>query len=253
MVGRIHVQVDKKRIGVITIDHLPHNALPGYLLSNLADAIREMSEDPEIRVVLLKSAGDRTFCAGASFEEMASIQNEEAGKSFFMGFAEVILALRHCGKITVSRIHGKAVGGGVGLCSAVDYAIANKWASIRLSELTLGIGPFVIGPAVVRKIGISAFSALTLNPAEWKTASWAESNGLFHKVFDYTGEMDDYLEDFLEQYITYSPEALLGIKKMLWEETPSWIDIMNERAAQSGRLVLTETAQKAIQLVKNED
>src|SRR5699024_1317572 len=177
MKGEIHLHIFRNHIGVVTIDHPPINDLPGDLLVRLAKMIRDLGDREEIKVILLKSAGNRVFCAGASFHEMSSIRNEQDAEKFFMGFAEVLLALRHCGKITVGRIHGKAVGGGVGLCSAVDYAIANRWASVRLSELDLGIGPFVIGPAVVRKIGISAFGALTLNPTEWKPASWGMSSG----------------------------------------------------------------------------
>lgn len=246
MKGKIHVDVMKDHIGAVTIDHPPINDLPGYLLSELAKAIQGLGNREEIKVILLKSAGNRVFCAGASFDEMASIRDEQAGKDFFMGFAEVILALRNCGKITVGRIHGKAVGGGVGLCSAVDYAIANRWASVRLSELDLGIGPFVIEPAVTRKIGISFFSTLSLDPQEWKPASWGEACGLFHALFDDTDEMDDYLEEFLEQFAGYSPEALSEMKKMLWQDVPGWNDLMRARAGISGKLVLTEHAQRRI-------
>lgn len=246
MKGEIHLHIFRNHIGVVTIDHPPINDLPGDLLVRLAKMIRDLGDREEIKVILLKSAGNRVFCAGASFEEMSSIQNEQDAEAFFMGFAEVLLALRHCGKITVGRIHGKAVGGGVGLCSAVDYSIANQWAAVRLSELDLGIGPFVIQPAVVRKIGISSFGALTLNPTEWKPASWGLSSGLFHAVFDETTEMDDYLEIFLDQLARYSAEALAAIKKMLWSDTPDWADLMRKRAGISGHLVLADHAQRRI-------
>lgn len=246
MSGKIHFEIRKRHLGVVTIDHLPHNAMPGYLLTELAKTIRQAGEMSEVRVILLQSAGERTFCAGASFDEMATLADFESAKSFFTGFARVILALRECGKITVGRIHGKAVGGGVGLCSAVDYAVANKWASVRLSELDLGIGPFVIGPAVERKIGVSGFSELALNPSEWQTAEWAYSRGLFQELFQETSQMDAWLEGYLDRFLSYSPEALASVKRMLWENTGSWEDLLVRRAEISGRMVLQEDAQTAI-------
>lgn len=250
MNGRIHQHIEKKHIGIITIDNQPHNALPANLLQDLETTIQDMGKNDAIQVILLKSAGDRVFCAGASFDGLASIRNKEEGKAFFMGFARVINALRNCGKITVGRIHGKAVGGGVGLCSAVDYAIASKWASIRLSELSLAIGPFVIGPAVQRKIGLSAFSHLALNATEWQTAEWARSKGLFQEVFDTTDQLDAYLNTFLERFINYSPAALHQLKEMFWEGTDGWPEEMERRAGQSGNLVLSESAQEAIRKVR---
>lgn len=246
MSGKIHRDIVKNHIGVITIDNQPHNALPADLLRDLETRILELGQNENIRVILLKSAGDRVFCAGASFDGLASVRDEAGGKEFFMGFARVINALKSCGKITVGRIHGKAVGGGVGLSSAVDYALASKWATIRLSELSLAIGPFVIGPAVERKIGLSAFSQLAINATEWQTAHWAKSRGLFQEVFDTVEQLDAYLDSFLDRFLTYSPEALAQLKYLIWEGTDDWPSIMEERAAQSGRLVLTDHAQKAI-------
>ena len=246
MNGKIHHHIEKKHIGVITIDNQPHNALPTNLLQDLENIIQDMGQNEDIRVILLKSAGDRIFSAGASFDGLASIRDKEEGKAFFMGFARVINALRSCGKITVGRIHGKAVGGGVGLSSAVDYAMASKWASIRLSELSLAIGPFVIGPAVQRKIGLSGFSHLALNATEWQTAEWARSKGLFQEVFDTVEQLDAYLETFLERFIDYSPAALHQFKEMFWEGTDDWPMEMEKRAEQSGSLVLSEYAQEAI-------
>lgn len=251
MTGKIHRDVVKNYIGVITIDNQPHNALPASLLIDLESAILDFGQNKNIRVILIKSAGDRVFCAGASFDDLAAIREETGGKEFFMGFARVINALRTCSKITVGRIHGKAVGGGVGLSSAVDYAMASKWATIRLSELSLAIGPFVIGPAVQRKIGVSAFSQLAINATEWQTADWAKSRGLFQEVFDSVDQLDAYLESFLDRFITYSPAALTQLKAMIWDGTDEWPVIMEQRAAQSGRLVLTDHAQKAIATVKS--
>ncbi|NNF34709.1 MAG: enoyl-CoA hydratase/isomerase family protein, partial [Saprospiraceae bacterium] len=169
--------VERDGIAIIEFFHPAHNSLPGHLLADLRDQIMAEGYKNHINIILLKSGGDRTFCAGASFNELASIKNEAEGKHFFMGFANVINAIRACGKIVVGRIQGKAVGGGVGIAAACDYAIATKYASVKLSELAVGIGPFVIGPAVERKIGLSAFSQMALNATEWQTAQWAKSKG----------------------------------------------------------------------------
>lgn len=251
MKGAIHHRIERDHIGIITIDHQPHNALPLDLLQDLEEIILKMGHNDAVRVILLQSAGERVFCAGASFDDLASIRSKKEGKSFFMGFARVINALRSCGKITVGRIHGKAVGGGVGLCSAVDYAIANKWASIKLSELSLAIGPFVIGPSVERKIGVSAFSQLAINATEWQTADWAKSKGLFQEVFETSQQLDAYLDTFLDRFLDYSPAALLQLKEIFWEGTEHWTKSLEHRAEQSGELVLSDYAQKAISAVRN--
>jgi len=246
MKGVIHTEVVKNHVGVITIDHPPINDLPGYLLTELADKIRQMGKRNEIKVILLKSGGNRVFCAGASFEEMLALKGQQEAETFFMGFAHVIQALRNCGKITLARVHGKVVGGGVGLCSAVDFVVANRWASVRLSELDLGIGPFVIEPAVMRKIGVSGFEALTLNPGEWKSPSWALSSGLYHVVKEETEEMDQFVEEMIDRYVEYNLSALMEIKNMLWQGVPDWTDHMRDRASISGRLVLEDHAQRRL-------
>lgn len=246
MKGVVRTEIIKNHVGVITVDHPPINDLPGYLLADLAAAIQRMGQSKEVKVILLKTGGNRVFCAGASFEEMMALNGKEKAKKFFMGFAHVIQALRYCGKITIARVHGKVVGGGLGLCSAVDFAVANRWASIRLSELDLGIGPFVIGPAVVRKIGVSAFEALALNPGEWKSPSWAHSRGLFHEVRDETDEMDAFLDEMTARFVGYSLPALEEIKQMLWYGVADWAELMEERAATSARLVLGDHAQRRL-------
>lgn len=251
MKGTIHHRIEKDHIGVITIDNQPHNALPAGLLQELESRILEMGSNEAIRVILLQSAGDRVFCAGANFDDLAAIREADSGKEFFMGFARVINALRTCGKITVGRIHGKAVGGGVGLACAVDYAMASKWATIRLSELSLAIGPFVIGPAVERKIGVSAFAHLALNATEWQTAEWARSKGMYQEVFDTTDQLDAYLETFLDRFRDYSPSALTQLKNIFWEGTDNWPALMESRAILSGELVLSNHAQSAIASVRN--
>ena len=192
----------------------------------------------------MKSEGERAFCAGASFDELVAISNLEEGKAFFSGFANVINAMRSCGKIIVGRIQGKAVGGGVGLASACDYVYATEAASIKLSELSIGIGPFVIAPAVERKIQKSGLAELSLNPTEWKNAYWAQEKGLFSKVFDSIAEMDKELDIHISKLASYNPEALAEMKRVLWEGTEHWDTLLLERAAASGKLSLsTETKQ----------
>lgn len=252
------IKMDKKLQGhikselinsVMTIEfyHPSHNSLPSNLLSQLANAIIEAGDNSEVILILLKSAGDRTFCAGASFDELVSISNKEDGKAFFMGFANVINAIRKCGKLVIGRVQGKAVGGGVGLASAVDYCMATKYASVKLSELAVGIGPFVIGPAVERKVGLAAFSQMAINATEWQTAQWAKSKGLFQEVFDNAELMDDYIRRFTSTLRKMNPEALKGLKQIFWEGTENWNNILEQRAQKSGELVLSDFSKKTIQ------
>lgn len=242
-----HVKSEIKN-GVETIEffHPSHNSLPGNLLAKLAATITAAGENDKVLVVVLKSAGERTYCAGASFDELISIENLRVGKKFFMGFANVINAMRKCPKFIIGRIQGKAVGGGVGLASAVDYCIATKYASVKLSELAVGIGPFVVGPAVERKMGTSAFSHLALNATEWQTAAWAKEKGLFNEVFDTIEQVDEYIIHLSEKLLNSNPEAMRELKKVFWEGTENWDKLLKKRAAVSGRLVLSDFTKNAI-------
>lgn len=226
--------------------HPSHNSLPGQILDELKKAINKAGNDDQVKLIVLKSGGDRTFCAGASFDELQAINTIEGGKHFFMGFADVINAIRTCPKIVIGRIQGKAVGGGVGIAAACDYAIATKYASVKLSELAIGIGPFVIGPAVERKIGTSAFSKLAINATEWQTAEWAKSKGLYMEAMDSIEQVDNYIEHFTEKLCSSNPEALRLLKHVFWEGTEDWNNLLSQRAEMSGQLVLSDHARKAI-------
>jgi len=237
-------------LATITFFHPAHNSLPGYLLSDLSRQIQEAGESPKVHLILLQSSGDRTFCAGASFDELMTINNSTDGKKFFLGFANIINTIRKCPKIVIGRIQGKSIGGGVGIAAATDYCMATKFASIKLSELALGLGPFVVGPAIERKIGVSAFSQLAINSTEWQTAAWAKEKGLFNEVFDSVPQLDAYIEHFCDQLISSSPAAMLTLKQMLWHDTQNWGELLDERAGISGRLVITEAAQQAIKMAR---
>ncbi len=233
-------------ITTIEFFHPAQNSLPGHLLNELVTHINQAGDDENTVLIILKSAGDRSFCAGASFTELATIQDFEIGKKFFMGFASVINAIRKCPKIVVGRVHGKAVGGGVGLAAACDYCMATKYASVRLSELAVGIGPFVIGPAVERKIGLSAFSQMALNATEWQTAEWAKQKGLFTEAFESVEQLDEYIAHFTADLIHKNPAALLQLKKIFWEGTDHWDNLLEQRAEMSGKLILSDFAKEAI-------
>ena len=230
----------------ITFFHESQNSLPSSILSELAQAIRVAGNDAETKVIILKSGGDRTFCAGASFSELITIQDFETGKKFFSGFALVINACRTCGKIVIGRVQGKAVGGGVGLASAVDYCFATQHASVKLSELAVGIGPFVVGPAVERKVGLSAFSQMTLNATEFYPAQWAKKKGLYAEVFETIEEMDSAVMTLAEKLAGSNPEALSMLKKVFWEGTEHWDELLSKRAEMSGKLVLSEFTKAAL-------
>lgn len=238
-------------VGIIEFYHPSHNALPTKVLDQLARTITQAGEDDAATVLVLKSAGDRTFCAGASFDELVAIENETTGKAFFMGFAKVINACRECPKFIIGRVQGKAVGGGVGVAASVDYCIASKYASVKLSELAIGIGPFVVGPAVERKIGTSAFSKLAINAKEWQTAHWALDHGLFHEVFDNNEKVDQYVMHLADQLKTMNPEAMTALKRACWSGTDHWDTLLEERAEMSGRLVLSDFTRDAIASFKS--
>ncbi|MCB0553916.1 MAG: enoyl-CoA hydratase/isomerase family protein [Phaeodactylibacter sp.] len=237
-------------VATITFFHPAHNSLPGNLLGQLAAAITAAGKDESVKVVILQSQGERTFCAGASFDELLSIKDFDTGKRFFMGFANVINAMRECPKLIIGRVQGKAVGGGVGLCAATDYCIATKWASVKLSELAIGIGPFVVGPAVERKMGKSAMAHLAINASEWKTAQWAQEKGLFNEVFDSTEQMDAYVAHLANKLAVSNPEAMYQLKQVFWEGTENWPKLLEDRAAISGKLVLSEFTIQAIEQFK---
>jgi len=233
-------QHTKNGIGIIEFFHPSHNSLPSHLLSELARAITIAGEDENVKVIILQSGGERTFCAGASFEELMDIENEESGKEFFSGFANVINAMRKNPKFIIGRIQGKAVGGGVGLASATDYCMATKYAEVKLSELNLGIGPFVVGPAVQRKIGLSAMSQIAMDANSFYSAEWAMQKGLYTKVFDSVSELDKAILAFAENLCNYSPKAMTEMKTMFWRGTEDWDMLLTQRAKISGRLVMSE-------------
>ena len=238
--------------GITTIEffHPQSNSLPGQLLHDLALAIQHAGENPATIVIILRSAGEKVFCAGASFDELVAIINEKEGLAFFSGFAHVINAMRICPKFIIGRIHGKCVGGGVGLVAAVDYAIATEAAEIKLSELAIGIGPFVVGPAVERKIGLSAFAQLALDAAHWRNADWARRKGLFAELHDTTEEMDEAVLRLSHSLSHFNPDAMAEMKKIMWKGTEHWDHLLIERAKISGRLVLSEFTKKAIEKFK---
>ncbi|MFK7810722.1 MAG: enoyl-CoA hydratase/isomerase family protein [Saprospiraceae bacterium] len=247
--GSVETQVENG-IATITFFHPSHNSLPGKLLAELAGAITDAGNNDHVKVLLLKSKGDRTFCAGASFDELSSIPNEEVGYNFFMGFANVINACRKCPKLIVGRVQGKAVGGGVGVASAVDYCFATKFASVKLSELAVGIGPFVVGPAVERKIGTSAMSQLAIDATSWRSAEWAKDRGLYAGVYESAAEMDEAIEVLLQKLVKSNPEAMSMLKKVFWEGTENWDQLLSERAGMSGKLVLSDFTVNAISAFK---
>ncbi len=238
-------------IATITFSHPLSNSLPGRVLNKLAQTITALGADKEVNVIILKSAGERAFCAGASFDELISIKDLESGKEFFSGFAKVINAARKCPKFILGRVQGKAVGGGVGMASAVDYCFATKFAAVKLSELAIGIGPFVVGPAVERKIGTSAMTQLAINATEWQSAKWAQEKGLYTDIFDTVEEMDQAIDQLAHKLNKSNPEAMRLLKQVAWTGTENWDALLAERAAMSGQLVLSEFTINAINSFKS--
>ena len=241
----------ENNIATIEFYHPAGNSLPSNLLDRMIKSFNELSNDNNVKVIILKSEKERTFCSGASLDELLSINNPTDGVAFFSGFGKLVNAMRKCKKPIIGRIQGKAVGGGVGIISACDYAMATEHSSIKLSEISIGIGPFVVEPAIRRKMGISAVSELSLNPAMWQNAYWAKEKGLYARVFDNLKDLDKEIQILSEQLASYSPEAVQHLKRVLWEGTDNWDTLLSERANICGNLVLSETTKKALQKFKN--
>lgn len=248
--GAVTTQVDARGIATIEFFHPAGNSLPGRLLQRLAESVRAAGEDDAVRVLVLRSAGERAFCGGASFDELTRIGDLEAGKAFFMGFANVINAMRRCPKLIIGRVQGKAVGGGVGLAAATDYCLATRHAAVKLSELAIGIGPFVVGPAVARKIGTSAMTQLAIDATQWRSADWAREKGLYADVFDTNEALDDAVQALARRLAASSPDAMRALKRVFWSGADDWDRLLEERAALSGRLVLSDFTKEAIRKFK---
>lgn len=247
--GYVRSEIDH---GIATIEffHPSSNALPGAILTDLAKTINDIGIDERVKVIVLRSAGEKAFCAGASFDELVAISSEADGKTFFSGFAHVINAMRKCHKLIIGRVQGKAVGGGVGLAAACDYVIATETAAVKLSELAVGIGPFVVGPAVERKIGVSSFSQLAIDATEWRSAEWGKKHGLYAELHSNIEELDDAVKSLADKLAHSSPDAMSQLKKIFWQGTEHWDTLLSERAAISGRLVLSSFTRNAINAFK---
>ena len=237
-------------IGTITFFHPQSNSMPGEQLRNLAAQIEKLGKNENAKVIVLKSEGDKAFCAGASFDELIAIKDIDTGLRFFSGFASVINAIRKAPKFVIARVQGKAVGGGVGIASSADYTFATQAAAIKLSELAVGIGPFVVGPAVERKVGTSAFCQLTINATEWQSAQWAKEKGLYAELFATTEEMDKGINTLADKLAASNPEAMAMLKKVMWQGAENWDELLIERAGMSGKLVLSEFTVNAINKFK---
>ena len=240
----------ENNITEITFFHPQSNSLPGRILNELAEEIKKAGSQNNSTVIILKSGGNKSFCAGASFDELLQIKDEKTGLEFFSGFAKVINAMRTCPKFIVARIQGKCVGGGVGLASAADYAIALNTADVKLSELAVGIGPFVVGPAVERKIGLGAFSALSIDATNWRSAQWAYEKGLFAEIHETIESVDAAVLKIAQTLSLSNPEAMADLKKVCWTGTENWDSLLMERAAISGKLILSDFSRKAIEKFK---
>lgn len=247
--GSLTTTIDNA-IATVQFSHPASNSFPRQLLDALTVELNQLSTNSSVSVIILGSQGTGAFCAGASFDELLAVSNQEEGTQFFSGFANLINAMRKCSKIIVGRIHGKAVGGGVGIAAACDYAFATIGSSVKLSELAIGIGPFVIEPAVSRKIGKTAMTEMTLAAAEWKNTDWALDKGLYAKVLENQVELDIDIAHFTKNLASYNPEALVQMKKIIWEGTDDWDVLLLQRAAITGKLVLSDFTKNALNQFK---
>ena len=246
--GKVTVSINN-HIASITFSHPKSNSLPGRMLKEMTEAIIHAGERKDINVIVIRSEGDKTFCAGASFDELLEIKDFKTGKEFFMGFARLLNAMRKCPKLIIARVQGKAVGGGVGIAATADYTLATSEASVRLSELQLGIGPFVVGPAIERKIGKTAFITMAVD-AEWHDSFWAKQNGLFTKVFATVRDLDEAVAELARKIGSCNPEAISEMKRVFWEGTNNWDALLEQRAEISGKLVLSDFTKNYVKSFK---
>ena len=245
MSGTIFTHIDHY-IATITFSHPKSKSFPSDLLQKLVDTVNRLSDDDNVKVIILQSECDKAFCAGASFDELLTVTTLEEGKRFFSGFATLINSMRKCSKLIIGCAQGKSVGGGLGILAASDSVFASEEYYIKFSELSICLGPFVIAPAIERKMGVSAFSDLSLNAKSWKTAYWAEKKGLFNTVFENKRDLDNGIDILTHQLSQYNPEALHDIKKMFWEGTEHWDELLYQRAETSGKLALSDFTKKAL-------
>lgn len=250
--GSLYTKIDQG-IAYLEFGHPASNSFPSQLLDRLATQLGEVGQNPAVKIVVLRSEGPKAFCAGASFDELLAISNPQEGTAFFSGFARVLQAMRACPQPVVGRVQGKAVGGGVGLIAACDYVFATEGASVKLSEITIGIAPLVIAPAVQRKVGAAGMATLSLDPKHWQNAYWAKDHGLYQRVFESISDMDEALDTYLSELNSFSGEALKRLKQALWHDTEAWDPLMFERASQSGQLALGEEARKALEGFRKKD
>ncbi|MBO6523570.1 MAG: enoyl-CoA hydratase/isomerase family protein [Balneolaceae bacterium] len=250
MDGSVTLSISDK-IGIIEFHHPKSNSLPKSLLHKLAETITKAGNDNNIAVIVLKSSGNGAFCAGASFDELMALSNLDEGRAFFSGFGKVIMAMKNCPKFIIAQVHGKTVGGGVGIVAASDYAIACEEASIKLSELSIGIGPFVIAPVVQRKIGVSAISSLSINATEWKSAEWAFNKGLYNDLLDSKGALEEAVQKLAERLSGSNPDAMKHIKEMFWTGMGDLGGVLEQRAEISGRLSLSDFTRNFLRKFKN--
>ncbi len=250
MNGSLYTKIEN-RIATVEFGHPKANSFPLELLERLTKEFDLLSENKEVSIIVLRSEGDGVFCAGASFDELLAITDEIKGTHFFEGFAKLFLAMRRCKKLIIGRVHGKAVGGGVGLVAALDYVFATEASSVKLSELSLGIGPFVIAPVILRKAGQAALNELFMAPDQWKNAYWAQQKGFFARVFENTKEMDEAIGYFLDKLLQSNPIALSEMKRITWQHTEHWEKELIENAVISGKLVLSEQTKAMLAKFKN--
>ena len=243
--GTIFTNITNK-VATITFFHPASNSFTSELINKLVVSINRLSQDDKVHVIVIKSDGDKAFCAGASFDELLLVKNLDEGKKFFSGFANLINAMRKCDKLIIGRVQGKTVGGGVGIIAATDYCFATEAADVKLSEFSIGIGPFVIAPAVERKINVSALSELTIDATNWKTAYWAKEKGLFARVFENIRDMDEAVDILTNKLAGYNLQALIEMKKILWHDTNHWDELLLRNAEISGKLALSEFTKNAL-------
>lgn len=202
-------------IGIVTLERPQlHNAFNEVVIAEITAAFRELGVDDEVRVVVLAGNGP-SFCAGADLNWMKKMAGYDAAqnRADAAALAEMLRVVDECPKPTVARVHGAAYGGGVGLVSCCDIAVAAAEATFALSESKLGLIPATISPYVIEAIGARQARRYFLTAERFEAAE-AYRIGLVHDIVP-IAQLDDRINEILAPLLIAGPAAQRECKALI--------------------------------------
>lgn len=240
--------------GILEISlHRPdvRNAFNSAMIADLKKVFETEAADPGVRAVVLRGHG-AVFCAGGDLNWMReSVELDfEANLADTQALARMFSALNSFSKPVIGLIHGAAIGGGVGLVSVCDIAVASSETIFSLSEVRLGIIPACIGPFVIPKIGASQARALFVS-AERFSAARALQIGLVHEVSDTPASAEARVLEVLSNILQCGPLAMAAAKKLVldlatFERRAKLVDPLDYVARSLAELRVSKEGQEGI-------